>query len=147
MATLREFADRLSSLQDLTLVLNQAIRETEDILLNLVKSQLEIGIRGDGSALQDYFSISYADFKKNIVGSLAPFLTPDLKLEGDFYDGFYAQPDLFGITIGSTDWKEAKLEGKYGQEIFILTKENLKYYSVEIILPRLLELIRQHLKI
>lgn len=146
MSTLREFANKLSPLQDITWLLNQVIRETEENLLNLVKSQLEVGTRGDGSTLPDYLLISYADFKKNIVGSIAPFLTPDLKVEGDFYDGFYAQPDLFGITIGSTDWKEAKLEGKYGQEIFRLTKENLRFYSIEIVLPRLLKLIRQHLK-
>jgi hypothetical protein len=144
MATLQDFKEKLGGLA-IDQLLNQVIRDTEDILLNLVKSQLEVGLRGDGSPMPDYISITYADFKKNIVGSLAPFLTTDLKLEGDFYGGFYAQPDLFGITIGSTDWKEAKLEGKYGSEIFILTKENLAMYALETVLPELLILIRQHL--
>jgi len=144
MATLHDFKEKLKGLE-LDKMLNQVIRDTEEALLNLVTSQLEVGLRGNGAPMPDYLSITYADFKKNIVGSLAPFLTPDLKLEGDFYAGFYAKADLFGITIGSTDWKEAKLEKKYGSSIFILTKENLEVYSREVILPELLIKIRQHL--
>ncbi len=135
---------RIESL-DINSLLDECINETEKQLLDLVKSQLESGRKGTGEALKDYESQSYADFKKNIVGSIAPYFTPDLKLTGDFYDGFFQQPALNGIEVYSKDWKASKLEKKYGNSIFNLTKENLEYYSTKIIYPILMQKIRKHL--
>ena len=127
-------------------LLDEAILETQKDLINLVQSQLKVGKSGTGEYLQDYRLQSYADFKKNIVGSLAPYFTPDLKVEGDFYEGFFVQTNLLGIEVYSSDWKASKLESKYGNGIFNLTEENLDKYARETILPLLMEKIRKHLK-
>jgi len=144
MNKIEQQIERLNSL-DLNKVLDECISETEEELLSLVKSQLEIGIKGTGESLQDYAEQSYADFKKNIVGSIAPYFTPDLKLTGSFYAGFNLRTTLLGVEIDSSDSKSSQLEAKYGSSIFNLTESNLDKYAKQIIYPILMDKIRKHL--
>lgn len=90
------------------------------------KNQLSEGIKSDNSAMPDYASIEYANFKKQFIPTYkAPFMTTDLRYEGNFYKGIKAKFDLFGIEIESLDSKAEKLEAKYGSLIYGLTDESI----------------------
>lgn len=130
---------------DLNKLLDESIFQTQEQLLDLVRSQLEVGVKGTGEALDDYASQSYADFKKNVVGSIAPYFTPDLKLTGSFYSEFFITTNQLVIDIDSKDYKANALEKKYGNSIFNLTKENLDKYARDVIYPVLMPKIRKHL--
>lgn len=136
--------NRFNSL-DFNAVLDTCINETEAKLFGLVQSQLLVGIKGNGEGLKDYAEQSYADFKKNIMNSMAPYFTPDLRFTGSFYDEFYQQQTLTGIEIDSKDWKASSLEKKYGSSIYQLTKENMEEYSQTVIFPILMEKLRKYL--
>lgn len=83
-------------------------------LIDLVTGQLLKGKDGEGNFLQHYRSKHYADLKL----LLNPLGVTDLRLSGDFWDGFYAVTKKFPIVINSTDNKRDELVKKYGDEIF-----------------------------
>jgi hypothetical protein len=68
--------------------------------------------------------------------------------QGNFYRGFKLQydPDLFTITIYSTDEKTPKLIEKYSADIFGLTKDNRDYLDFNIIKPAIDKWVYSQLK-
>ena len=99
----------------------------------LNRKQLSEGIRGDGDAMPDYKSDSYANFKAQYVPTYKIYPTTDLRYSGDFYAAIKAKLTLLGIEIESSDWKAGVLEKKYGQQINELTDESLKVFTDLII--------------
>lgn len=68
-----------------------------------------------------------------------------LKDTGDFHASFVLRADNDGFEIDATDWKRDELVDKYGKQIFGLNDENKSYVAREILLPELIERIRQTL--
>lgn len=122
--------------------LDTILLDLSDVITGMNKEQLSIGRDANNEQLEDYAEQSYAGFKVDIVGSDAPLGTPDLKLSGDFYNGFKIILNSTTITITSDDIKTLKLEGKYG-DIFGLQPDKLTELAVVYVLPRLQERIKQ----
>lgn len=115
------------------------LQESEKEVVELNKEQLLQGEDSKGSFLKEYASGSYADYKQK----LNPLGVTDLRLHGDFYEGFFLKADKFPAYIFSKDEKTRKLAGQYGTNIFGLNKENLDEVSRITVLPKLQEKIRQ----
>ena len=111
----------------------RAIVENQEEILDLNIAQLDEGVDSLGDLLMEYASEEYAQFKK-ALGSKAPFGIPDLKLEGDFREGFILITEGSEFRIDSTDQKAGELAFKYGQDIYGLNEK-----SLEIARPFILE--------
>ena len=111
----------------------KAVIENRAEILDLNTAQLNKGKDSEGNFLEEYALDSYAEFKK-AMGSKAPKGIPDLKLEGDFHEGFTLVADGTEFYITSTDNKSDDLEYKYGEDIFGLSEK-----SLNVIRPALLE--------
>lgn len=101
-----------------------AVLDNETEVLDANTAQLSKGKDSMGAFLYDYLSDDYAKFKK-ALGSQAPLGTPNLYLEGDFYEGFVLRYNDSVFEITSTDEKRDKLVQMYGEDIFGLAQEQL----------------------
>lgn len=131
---LGELSKRLgSTISNMGELIDRAVFDNETEIINLNTAQLSRGIDSLGKFLEEYASEEYAKFKKSI-GSEAPLGTPNLKLDGNFYEGFRLFKDDDNYIIFSDDEKTNSLVFKYGSDIFGLTEE-----SIIINKPNLLE--------
>jgi len=101
----------------------------------LNRKQLSEGEKADNSAMPDYKSNVYADFKERFVPTYQIYPTTDLRYTGDFYKAIKAQFSTYGISIESFDGKAAELEAKYGSGIYGLTTESLELFTKKLIDP------------
>lgn len=144
MATIQDVLNNFNSVnlrQQVPKIIMSLSAEMVDLNLN----QLSKGLTTEGVQITPAYQNSrYAAYKSEI-GSLASFGTPNLKLTGDFYSGFYIQ--LKGITFnfGSNDQKSALLEGKYSKNggIYGLTDQSKSDLSQNDVKPRLVEYLRE----
>lgn len=113
-------------------IFRRAIVENQEEILDLNIAQLEQGKDSLGNFLMEYESSTYDEFKKKVLGSKSPPMIPDLKLEGDFHEGFILryQGDFFVFT--STDEKKDRLVAKYGSNLFGLTVESQTEINPEL---------------
>jgi len=118
------------------------MKDLSPVISGMNKEQLSIGQDADGGTLEAYASPEYAVMKVEHFDSQAPLGIPNLKLSGDFYDGFTVIVGSEKITITSTDIKTLALEGKYG-DIFGLQPEKLSELAARYVLPQLTQKIRQ----
>lgn len=129
---------------DLSDVLNRCLVETSDILLDLVKSQLEVGKTSIGFITPQLKNESYARQKQS-EGSRAPFGIPDLKKTGAFYRYMKVYFGKDAVRIRSTNKKAPDILRKYGKEIYELNQDNFEYYINEIIEPLMIKKIENGL--
>lgn len=122
--------------------ISNAIRNTEEWLVELNREQLSMGIDSKGVKLMRYSSVPYA-IQKEKMNPKPGFLVPDLKYRGDFYDGFFAKLQNKKIIFGSTDYKSDMLKAKYDNDIFGLTKENEDYYKSNILKEEILKIVER----
>lgn len=123
MKKARELARRLkeaTSERKLEELVLKIVKEDEAYLTGLNKLQLFESLDSQGEPLGEYSSLAYANKKGRI--------TVDLKLTGDFYDGFFIDTSELPIAFDSRDSKTELLVKKYGKEIFGLSEEHLKVY-------------------
>lgn len=88
------------------------------------RDQLSRGEKADGSAMPDYASDEYADFKDKYIPTYSIYPTTDLRYTGDFYEAIKASFSSYGIAIESFDSKAKELEAKYGSGIYGLTEQS-----------------------
>lgn len=124
MGKLEELIRRLRAI-DANSILDEAIMENRDDIVELNKEQLEMGLRSDGSSMPDYSRTSVNAFNKP-AGPIQLYDT------GDFYDGFFATDKGQSIAISSTDEKTGLLKRKYTSEIFGLTQTSITELSKNI---------------
>ena len=113
-AKVRKMARTLRNVDE---IFKRAVFDNEAQILDANTAQLEQGQDALGNLLDEYSQDWYAKMKK-AEGSKAPFGIADLKLEGDFYDGFILKYDGSKFFITSTDSKRDDLAAKYGADIF-----------------------------
>jgi len=106
----------------------QIIKENEHFLIDIVTAQLLNGKDGEGEFLQAYRSENYAEMKRH----LNPKGVTDLRLTGDFWDGFFVTANKFPIVINSKDDKRDELVKKYGQAIFFPSQEGKTFFLQHI---------------
>lgn len=143
MGKVRDIASNLKR-YDLQQELDIIVENLAATITGFNKAQLEIGQDVEGSELQPYSDPFYAIFKKDQMGSKAPLGIPNLKLTGDFYEGFTLIINDKGYTITSTDVKVLALEGKYG-DIFGLQDDNLAQLCFAYILPELVKRFKEQI--
>ena len=114
-------------------IVDLSIKESEEELLDLLRSQLSHGEKGDGQ-MPSYASEKYAEYKQKI-GSQAPNGIVDLKLTGAFQDKLRLIMTKTGARIRSYDKKKSDLQNKYGVEIFELNAENQSFYIRQVLFP------------
>lgn len=68
-----------------------------------------------------------------------------LRDTGDFQQSFTLTADNQGFTIDADDWKRDELVEKYGEDIFGLTEENKIKVASEILLPELINKVKETL--
>lgn len=97
-------------------------------IIDLNHSQLLEGVDSRGKSLGEYSSILYAQFKKKLNSRGVV----DLKVTGEFWEGFFVDASEWPVKVDSNDWKRNKLVKQYGKDIFGLTKENQLIFDAEI---------------
>lgn len=122
----------------------KVISQFEAETIDLNTGQLEKGIYRQGDEIEPRYAFDeYAKFKKSI-GSKAKKGVPDLKLEGDFYEGFGIKYLSDAFEIDSKDEKANNLERKYSSDIYGLTKESINELQ-KLIKPVLINALRNEL--
>ena len=141
--TLSELNRRVQALEILKLFA-QCVEENKEYIADLNTLQLAVGKDSNDKSLYPYASDDYAKYKK-AIGSEAPLGTPNLKLTGDFWEGFEAKADKdANVFITSTDSKTGKLKQMYDDDIFGLTDKS-KADLKTVLLPNLLNKTRHEL--
>lgn len=125
-----------------TIVLDSAM-ELKNTIADLNVKQLEKGLRSDGKKITPKYNTrnknAYLKFKKSI-GIVPQDGTPDLKVEGNFHAGIYAEKKgKEYIYLWSTDEKADKLNAKYAK-IYGLTTD-----SIGILKPDLTEIVLKNI--
>ena len=121
-------------------MMNRAVLENKEEILDLNTAQLSKGKNKFGEFLQEYALDAYAKYKK-FLGSEAPLGIPNLYLEGNFYEGWFISEDGENWNIFSSDEKADELANKYGIDIFGLSEESLAE-----IRPAILESIQNQIR-
>lgn len=124
-------------------VFDKTLIEVKPQLLDLLRSQLSHGEKGDGP-MPAYSNIYYAKLKKR-MGSEAPLGIVDLKFTGAFYDKMKIIITKKGARIRSGNKKSPDLLRIYGPEIFELNLENQSIFIKEIFYPVLLKNVKNEL--
>lgn len=127
MGGIIELYNRIRSI-NLDQLKEQIISENEGIAVDMNKDQLEQGLDSNNSYLRAYRSPAYAAYK-NQLNPRPGFGNPDLLLSGDFYKGFTSEIKGDRMQIASSDEKNNKLKGKYGEDIFGLNPANTKQFK------------------
>jgi hypothetical protein len=126
---------KYSSEKELSGLVVSALSNYEAEIIDLNTSQLEQGKLSTGKDTEEYLSDNYAKFKKSIGSISSP--KADLKLTGDFYDGFNIDFKSYQLIFESTDSKAPKLERQYSIDIYGLTDKNkaeaLEYAKDDVI--------------
>lgn len=121
------------SLSGLDEIIVESIKESEKELLDLLRSQLSSGEKGDGQ-MPPYLNKEYGEYKQRI-GSEAPNGIVDLKLTGAFQNKLRLIMTKTGGRIRSYDKKKSALLNYYGKEIYELNTENQSFYLKQILFP------------
>lgn len=99
-------------------------QEQEMIRLQ-INQMLVDGIRNDGSQIEPPYTQYTINTKIAKDGSSAIVDHVTLRDTGEFHEGIYIRKTANQIRFYSSDSKSSKLQGKYGEDIFGLTDENL----------------------
>lgn len=122
---------------DLPFILENALIDSREDYVKLQKDQLMHGLNSEDEPIGQYRSPEYAA-QKNAQNSLPGLGIPDLRLEGGFHAGIFADPRSEGIVVDSTDSKSFDLMAKYSEKIFTLGPTRLPVFT-EIVQPKVME--------
>lgn len=120
-------------------ILKPILEDNINLFIDANIFQLEKGQKNDGSLLNRYKSVVYLNFKRSLATYSAPGGAADLRLTGDFYDGFFGDVDDKGILLGSTDWKDSILTSNYGSDIWGVQDKALTEIMNSHIIPEFQE--------
>ena len=140
-----QIRDRIRKLKALSMerTVLEGFKKNSTQIIDLNKLQLDAGNDSLGRPLMPpYRNPNYAKMKLY----MNPKGVVDLKLEGDFWAGFFMEADQFPITFSSSDLKSGKLVDKYGAQIFGLDQTSLGT-AKQIVLPEVHEAFRKALHV
>lgn len=107
-------------------------------ILDMNTDQLEKGIEATGNPVSPPYRPLTISIKQQ-KGQPTDRVT--LKDEGDFHDSFFLVLNQTSFAIYAKDEKTARIERKYGRDIFGLTDENLQSL-IEMIKPDLIDTLK-----
>jgi len=106
--------------------------------IELNQAQMLKGLKRTGQGIGTYSTSplgqQYAEFKSSLNPEAGKG-NVDLKLTGAFYKAMKMKIAGENIDIDSTDKKSKALTGKYGEDVFGLTKNNWQIWLDEVFMP------------
>ena len=143
--TILQFHKNLKNV-NLTRIYKATMKELEPEIIDLNHSQLEVGKDASGSKLPEYQDqIHYRRFKSSIGSKSGSNF--DLKVSGDFFEGFFGKFNGDSFLINSSDLKRDELVQMTSPEIFGLTKENLNKFIDKDFYPLFMKKLRSQLQL
>lgn len=116
------------------IAIDEAEKEADMMVIINQDDQLAKGIDAGGYKIEPKYSPLTVSLKK-IKGQDYKRVT--LHDEGDFYRGMHVERAGKGLYIDSKDSKTEKLVNKYGEDIFGLTRKNIKEFIQNYLRPRM----------
>lgn len=118
--------DLLQNLQTLNIpaIAADTVRGREQEIADLNAGQLAQGIRSTGTPIKPAYHPFTIEMKKGKPGLAGVTDRVTLYNTGAHYRDLYAQVQGEEIEFGSRNWKEEKLEKKYGKTIYGLTEDS-----------------------
>lgn len=141
---------RLSDPKYIERLIIDAVEQHKKDLVELIKGQIRVGVKGDGSRTlkytDDFSSYNpnyyYTKVKKtNAKG----FPYRNYENEGDFLGDMFAFAKDVEILVGSNDFKTPFIEGEEGNELFELTEENKPIFA-KVWVPTFIKLFKDEFK-
>lgn len=127
--TLAEMMRRVESLD----LRNETIRVFEERtpeIIDMNTGQLMSGVSSNSESIQpEYYNEDYASLKQQL-NPAPPKGVPDLNLTGSFHSGFRVEVKSDSLEFSSIDEKTDYITKKYSDDIFGLTKENKREFSL-----------------
>jgi hypothetical protein len=146
MATIKAFNDRLQAF-DTEKVLMDVFMEANAIVIEKNLDQLQEGKDKNGNTFKKYSMQDYAEYKHEL-NPKAGMGNPDLKLTGNFWQGFVLNKEgATGYKIKSTDSKAGDLESKYGEDIYGLSDPKRDEFVSETYRPKLAAKVKELLQL
>ena len=149
LETLEIATKRLSNPEYIDRLIIDAVNIHKADLINLIKGQIRVGVKGDGSRTLKYvddnsaFSPNYYVAKiKRTPAKQSPYR--NYENEGDFLGAMFANAKDTEIFVGSTDGKSSFIEDEEDNILFKLTDENKPEFA-KIWLPTFAKLLRNEL--
>lgn len=140
--TLHSLSRRLKSFE-LLAELQEAVIETSGEMITLNQGQMSLGKRADGTEITPTYS-DLTIMLKDEKGQESRWVT--LKDTGSFWGDMFVDVNANSYSLSSADEKTQKLEKKYGNKIFGLTKESKsEEYIPYYLLPALQQRITKRL--
>lgn len=118
--TIHEMQRRLKGFE-LLQELKEAVIETSGEMITLNQGQMSLGKRADGTEITPTYS-DLTIMLKDEKGQESRWVT--LKDTGAFWGDMFIDVNASSYSLGSANEKTQKLEKKYGNKIFGLTKES-----------------------
>ena len=109
--TIKELADRARAI-NIPALKRQAVKNKENVLVDLQKKQMRQGQDGKGGSFKSY-PPGYSAFKQTLSTYQAPIGVPDLFLHGNFHRGIRMKLSGDDYAFKSSDSKNDKLTSKY----------------------------------
>lgn len=123
-------------------VVEDSMGEVSPLIADRQKDQMREGKNSKGAKIGRYRSPGYARMK-NRMNPIPGFGVPDLLLTGAFYNEIFAEPRGNKLVISSTNEKIAKLEDRFGPEIFGLNRNTKAELIREDLRPVFMKNIRK----
>jgi hypothetical protein len=119
--------------------LQEAVIETSGEMITLNQGQMSLGKRADGTEITPTYS-DLTIMLKDEKGQESRWVT--LKDTGSFWGDMFVDVNANSYSLSSADEKTQKLEKKYGNKIFGLTKESkseeyIPYYLLPALQQRI----------
>lgn len=131
--TITSLYQKVQSL-DTNQIITNSLEQTKEAIANLNVEQMHKGLNANGEPIGAYRNEVYAEIKHRL-NPLPGFGVPDLKLTGAFYQATSASISGDRIITDSGDSKSAKLQAKYGKQIFGLSGVYKREYLNESLGP------------
>jgi len=141
---IRAIENRLQRLADggMEEILEKALDEEEDFILDLNRAQLEDGMRADGTQLPPY-----SPYTVQIKAAKGQQTQPmNLRDTGAWQSRFQMRKYDKFFEIVSTDYKDVRLVERFGEQIEGLTQENIGV-ALDKMLPHMQEEFKRRLKV
>lgn len=123
--------------------LKESVIETSGDIITLNQGQMSLGRRADGTEITPSYSDLTIELKE-AKGQETRWVT--LRDTGAFWDNMFVQVNAETFDMSSADSKTQKLEKKYGNKIFGLSKESRSEEYIPLYLfPALKERITKKL--
>lgn len=143
-ATIRNLEYRLRKFKPvLEKALQEEIERHEDVITDLIQTQLWMGLNGYGNEIMPPYTYTTVRYKKR---QQQPFDRVTLYDTGDFYKSLKVEMDADGFRIVSDDKKAKDLLDRYGENVLRLMNESLTELIRVYLRPALAKRMKDYVK-